>query len=166
MKKKSSTKKPLVSKADLGKINDAIDRVVTTNDMYQSAFREKVDLLAKQIGSMVTEEVITDSESARRTHGKRITKTLNEMFKLFVKHEDNIAAMLSEADEGLAVITLFKFADKVRMFRLMHIPRFDSKSDANVISFKVHIARMWVCWCRIRTSNYKKGVIVRTRFTN
>ena len=165
MKKKSSTKKPLVSKADLDKINDAFtDNVIKTNDMYQKAFSEKVLNLAAQISDMVTEEVNTDSEAVRRTHGKKITKTLNEMYKLFAEHEDSVDVMFREMDEGLAVITLLKFADKVKMFRLLHIPKFDSKTST--ISFKVYIAHMWVCWCRIRTIKRKNGVVVLTRFTN
>ena len=167
MKKKSSTKKPLVNKADLDKINDAVDHVVTMNAMYQNVFyNEKIPTLAKQISDMVTDEVNTGSETTRRVHGRKITKTLNEMFDLFVKHEDNITVMFSKATEGLAVITLLKFADKVGMLRLMHIPNFDDKSGANVISFKVYIARMHVCWCRIRTSKRKNGAGVLIRFTN
>lgn len=167
MKKKSSTKKPLVSEADLDKINDAVDHTVTMNDMYQDVFyNDKIPTLAKQISDMVTDEVNTDSETTRRTHCRKITETLNEMFELFVKHEDSIAAMFSETDEGLAVITLLKFADKVGVLRLLHVPKFDRKSSANTISFKVYIAHMQICWCRIRTRNYKSGVAVRTRFAN
>lgn len=167
MKKKSSTKKPLVSKADLDKINDAFtDKVIKTNDMYQKAFSEKILNLAAQISDMVTEEVNTDSEAVRRTHGKKITKTLNEMYKLFAEHEDSVDVMFREMDEGLAVITLLKFADKVKMFRLLHIPKFNYKSSVKVISFKVYIAHMWVCWCRIMTARRKNGVVVLTRFTN
>lgn len=167
MKKKNSTKKPLVNKDDLDKINIAIDHVATMNDVYQNVFyNEKIPTLAKQISDMVTDEVNTDSETVRRAHGRRITRTLNEMFELFVKHEDNVAVMFRETDEGLAVMTLLKFADKVGKLRLMHVPNFNRKTSANVISFKVYIARMRICWCRIRTRKYKNGVKVLIRFTN
>jgi len=166
MKKKSSTKKPLVNKADLGKINNAVDRAATTNKMYQNVFREKMGTLVNQISDMVTEEVSSDSESARRKHGKKITRTLNEMYRLFVKYEDSVSVMLSDTGEGLAVNTLLKFADKVEMIRLLHMPKLNCKSNANVITFKVYIARVQICWCRIRTNNYKHGVSVLTRFTN
>lgn len=168
MKKENSTKKPLVNKADLDKINDAFtERVVITNAMYQNVFlRERIPTLAKQISDMVTEEASTNEETARRVHGRKIVNTLNEMFKLFVKHEDDISVMFSEKDEGLAVLALLKFADKVKMFRLLHVPKSNDKSCANVISFRVYIARMPICWCRIRTSGGKNGITVRTRFTN
>lgn len=166
MKKKSSTKKSLVSKADLDKINNAVDRADAKNGMHQTAFREKLCTLASQIGDMATEEVNADEETARRIHSRRITKTLNELYKLFVKHEDSINVMLRETDEGSAVIALLKFADKVRMFRLLHVPKFDYKSSAKIISFKVYITRLQICWCRIRTTKLKSGIVVLTRFTN
>lgn len=166
-KKKSPTKKPLVNKADLDKINDAVDHVVTMNAMYQNVFyNEKIPTLAKQISDMVTDEVNTGSETTRRVHGRKITKTLNEMFELFVEHEDDTAAMLSKTDERSAVINLLKFADKVGMLRLLHVPKFNRKSSVNAISFKVYIARMQVCWCRIRISSGKSGNTILTRFTN
>jgi len=166
MKKKSSTRKPLVNKADLSKISSAVDKADAIDKNYQNIFHEKICTLAKQIRDMVTEEVNTDSEFARRAHGRKITKTLNEMYRLFVKYEDSTTVMFSETGEGLAVITLLKFADKVGMLRLLHVPKFDCKSSTNVISFKVYIARMQICWCRIRTVKRKSGVAVLTRFNN
>lgn len=166
MEKKSSIKKPLVNKADLDKINNAVDHVVRMNDKYQKAFGEKERSLEMHINGMFAEYIVSDSEAVCRAYFKKITKTLNEMYSIYAKYDNDTSVVSSSSDVREALSALLRFADKVKVLRLLHIPKFNDKSRDVIITFRVYIARIGICWCRIRKSHHKNGMCVITRFTN
>ena len=166
MEKKSSTKKPLVNKADLDKINNAVDHVVKTNGKYQKAFSEKERSLEMHINGMFAEYIVSESEAVCWAYFNKITKTLNDMYSIYAKYDNDTSVVSSSSDVRMALNALFKFADKVKVLRLLHVPKHDNKSGDSTISFRVYIARIGICWCRIRKSHRNNGMTIITRFTN